>query len=233
MGEEPKIKTKDKIQEIMTNHFCSTPILIFYLDLSNLIVYIQPMIEWNRKYSVGIPKIDREHKRLIAVINKAILSKEQKDGLEELKQVLEEMRTYAQTHFETEENYMIEFDYPEYQYHKDEHLDFISKIDAYDDSLIRADFHISNQAQEYIANEIRDYLSKWLIKHVMNTDKKYVDCFMYNGLTREAENQEKMEQEVNRRHTADRRNKMTRRISIEERRNRVSRRSGKEPREDH
>mgnify|MGYP000324312564 FL=1 len=97
------------------------------------------MIEWNEKYSLGIPKIDKEHKKLIDIINKAILSKEHNDNPEELKGVLNEMREYAQTHFATEELYMIKFNYPEYQYHKEEHLDFAIKVNADENGLINAE----------------------------------------------------------------------------------------------
>jgi hemerythrin len=142
------------------------------------------MIEWNEKYCLGIPKIDEDHKNLIGIINKAVLSKEHNDNPEELKEVLNEMIKYAQTHFATEELYMAKFNYPEYQYHKKEHLDFTTKINAYENGLINADYHI--------ADEILDYLKKWLVNHILETDKKYVDCFRKNGLVGESENQEKM-----------------------------------------
>ena len=108
---------------------------------------------------------------------------------------------------------MIKSNYPEYQYHKEEHLDFVTKISAYENGLINADYHL--------AGEILNYLSKWLINHIMKTDKKYVDCFRKNGLMRETENQEKMMKE-----------QCTNRRSIE-RRSKLPRKSGIDPRKDH
>jgi len=81
------------------------------------------MIEWDDKYSVGISKIDDEHRQFIDIINMAIATKEHKDNPEELREVLYRITKYALNHFSTEENYMIEFNYPEYQYHKEEHHD--------------------------------------------------------------------------------------------------------------
>ena len=69
------------------------------------------MIEWNEIFSLGIPKIDEDHKKLIGIINKAILSKKHNDNPEELKEVLSEMKKYVQTHFAREELYMIKFNY--------------------------------------------------------------------------------------------------------------------------
>ncbi len=132
------------------------------------------MIEWEDKYSVGISMIDEEHKKLIGILNKAIFAKEHNDNPEEIKGVLREMTKYALTHFATEETYMNEFNYPEYQDHKEEHRDFSIETIAYRDKVIKGDYQI--------ANEILEYLKWWLINHIQDTDKKYVDCFKENGL---------------------------------------------------
>lgn len=162
------------------------------------------MIEWNEIFNLGIPRIDEEHKNLIDIINKVILSKEHNDSPEELREALNEMTKYAQTHFATEELYMIKFNYPEYQYHKEQHLDFTTKIKAYESGLINADYHI--------ANEILDYLKQWLVNHILKTDKKYVDCFRKNGLMGETENPERTGQGTERRRS-ERRSGLDRRIN--------------------
>ena len=69
---------------------------------------------------------------------------------------------------------MIKFNYPEYQYHKEEHHDFSIKTIGYLDKVIKGDCQI--------ANELLEYLKRWLINHIQDTDKKYVDCFKENGL---------------------------------------------------
>ena len=132
------------------------------------------MIEWDDKYSVGISKIDDEHRQFIDIINMAIATKEHKDNPEELREVLHRIIKYALNHFSTEENYMIEFNYPEYQYHKEEHHDFSRKVIAYCERV--------NDGDSQISKEILEYLKRWLINHIQVTDKKYVDCFIRNGL---------------------------------------------------
>ena len=132
------------------------------------------MIEWDDKYSVGISKIDDEHRQFIDIINMAIATNERNDDSGELREVLYRITKYALNHFSTEENYMIEFNYPEYQYHKEEHHDFSRKVLAYCKRVADGDSQISN--------EILEYLKRWLINHIQVTDKKYVDCFIRNGL---------------------------------------------------
>lgn len=132
------------------------------------------MIEWDDKYSVGISKIDDEHKQFINIINNAIATNEHNDDPEELKKLLHSITMYAINHFSTEETYMIEFNYPEYQYHKEEHHGFSKKVIEYCDKITDGDSQLSNI--------ILEYLKRWLVNHIQVTDKKYVDCFIRNGL---------------------------------------------------
>jgi hemerythrin len=132
------------------------------------------MIEWDDKYSVGISRIDDEHKQFVDIINKAIATKEHNGNPEELREVLHRITMFAINHFATEENYMIEFNYPEYQYHKEEHHDFSKKAIEYCERVADGDSQISN--------EILEYLKQWLVNHIHVTDQKYIDCFKRNGL---------------------------------------------------
>jgi hemerythrin-like metal-binding protein len=81
---------------------------------------------------------------------------------------------YALSHFSTEEAYMIEFDYPESQHHKEEHHVFTIRTIAYLNRVINGDYQISG--------EILEYLKQWLARHIQVTDKKYIECFRKNGL---------------------------------------------------
>ena len=132
------------------------------------------MLEWENEYSVSIPTIDEEHKKLLGIFNKAIFAKEHNDNPEEIREVLREMTNYALTHFKTEESYMKVFNYPEYQDHKAEHRNFYIETIGYLDKVIKGDCQI--------ANEILEYLKQWIVHHIQVTDKKYIDCFKENGL---------------------------------------------------
>ena len=135
---------------------------------------ILKMIEWEDKYSVGISIIDEEHKTFIDIINRAIVAKQHNNNEEKVKDVLKEMTMYALSHFSTEEAYMIEFDYPEFQHHNEEHHDFTIRAAVYLNRVINGDYQISG--------EILEYLKQWLLNHIQGTDKKYIDCFSKNGL---------------------------------------------------
>ncbi len=139
------------------------------------------MIEWDEKYSVGIPIIDEQHKKLINIINKAVVLIINKatdiahsNNPQEILEVLNQMTEYAKEHFATEEAYMYEFRYLEYVLHKEEHFNFSNKAIAYRNKVMDGDTQI--------ACEILEYLKKWLVEHIQVTDRKYIECFKENGL---------------------------------------------------
>ena len=132
------------------------------------------MIEWNDKYSVGISKIDEEHKKLIGIINKAVVASKHKDNSKEIIEILREMNDYAQAHFVTEENYMLEFGYPDYEQHKKEHQNFIIETIAFLDDAGKDD--------RRLAYEILEHLKIWLVSHMQGVDRGYIKCFKKHGL---------------------------------------------------
>jgi hemerythrin-like metal-binding protein len=132
------------------------------------------MIKWNDKYSVGISVIDEAHKEFIDIINKVIATKGNNGKPEEVREVLYEMVKYALKHYATEESYMEKFNFPEYQLHRSEHLDFTDKAVANINKVINGDYQV--------ANEILEYLKRWFVNHIQKTDRKYIDCFNENGL---------------------------------------------------
>jgi hemerythrin len=132
------------------------------------------MIEWDDNYSVNVSIIDEQHKKLIDIINKAITAKRHNDRPEEISEILYDMTVYAYEHFKIEEAYMKKYEYPEYEFHKNEHTGFYIKTLVYNNREYKGD----NQ----ITDDILEYLQQWLVGHIQITDKKYTDCFNKNGL---------------------------------------------------
>ena len=132
------------------------------------------MIKWNDKYNVGISKIDEEHKKLIGIINKAVVASRHKDNSGEILGILREINDFAQTHFATEETYMLESGYPDYEQHKKEHQDFVIETIAFLDDV--------GKSNSKLAHEILAHLKVWLVSHIQGTDRGYIDCFKKHGL---------------------------------------------------
>ncbi|MHC4270335.1 MAG: bacteriohemerythrin [Planctomycetota bacterium] len=132
------------------------------------------MIKWNDEYSVNISLIDEQHKKLFDLINQANIVEALNNNTKDVLAILDQMTEYALEHFETEEHYMEEFDFPGYQSHRNEHIDFTNTAIDYKNRVVGGDYQI--------INEILEYLKQWLFNHIQVTDKKYIDCFKQNGL---------------------------------------------------
>lgn len=122
-------------------------------------------IQWKESYSVGNETIDSQHKKLIDMINSMIRNKGCNVDSEVVSYVLSEMIEYACSHFKNEETYMEQIAYPELKLHKEEHKQFKFKA---------SNFCLDTMKDKpSIPDEILQFLSKWLINHILHSDMKY------------------------------------------------------------
>ncbi|MGD9224298.1 MAG: bacteriohemerythrin [Desulfobacteraceae bacterium] len=122
-------------------------------------------IEWNQALSVGVADIDEQHQRLFTIINNLIDAKKEEREPKALLNILSELVDYSDYHFRTEDNYMIENNYPLFLSHRKEHLAYINKIG----SLI-TDFENS---RESLSDDLLEFLHHWWRTHIAETDLKY------------------------------------------------------------
>ncbi len=132
------------------------------------------LMEWRESYSVGIPSIDEQHKKLVSLINELAEAMHNKKGKEVLKGIIDEMAKYAVYHFQTEEKYMKEFDFPGYDEHKKEHDSFVEKVKEFQKEY--------EEGKSLLTVEILMFLRDWLIKHILGTDKKYGPFLIEHGV---------------------------------------------------
>ncbi|MBN2773672.1 MAG: hemerythrin family protein [Prolixibacteraceae bacterium] len=130
--------------------------------------------KWTDQLSVGIQEIDNQHKKLVGLLNGLYQAFMNRQHVEVVGKIIDEMAAYAAYHFETEEKYFALFRYAESSAHIQEHLEFKQKVDEF---ILK--FKKNNGALTY---EVMNYLRKWLNNHIMISDKKYTGCFKENGL---------------------------------------------------
>ena len=95
-------------------------------------------------------------------------------GLNAQRKVIEEMVSYAATHFAMEEKLMRKVGFDGMAAHVRAHAAFAGKAG---DLRRRAD-----NDGFILSAEILDFLKDWLIKHIMGVDRLYVDCFTKSGV---------------------------------------------------
>jgi len=85
--------------------------------------------EWSDKtMSVGIESIDKDHKKLLKIINNLILSIMENTQTNDTLPAIEKLIDYSTYHFESEEDNFEKFNYSDAFSHKKEHERFISNF---------------------------------------------------------------------------------------------------------
>jgi hemerythrin-like metal-binding protein len=124
---------------------------------------------WKDEYSLGVEKVDRQHRHLFEIINKLIERSAESSDPKLVSETLTEMLNYAKEHFRDEEEMMQEYGYPEIERHKELHAYFI-----------RTTAELSINAlnnQSMVLQEIIEFLKMWLTLHILKVDMKYKDLF--------------------------------------------------------
>jgi hemerythrin len=127
---------------------------------------------WSTAISVNVKLIDDQHKKLFEILNRALLMKERGADREEMIDVLRELADYSDYHFRTEDNYMLDNNYPLFQNHRREHGQYLRKLGA----LLQA----YEKAEAGLPDEISAFLEQWLLKHVSESDQRYARYFRSN-----------------------------------------------------
>jgi hemerythrin-like metal-binding protein len=122
-------------------------------------------MEWSEKLVTGVKECDDQHKKLVSLINELYDAMKQGKGKEVIDKALDELVKYADYHFTTEETLMSKYGYPELAAHKREHEYFKNKIKEFLDKKAKGEVTLSV--------EVMSFLKDWLLKHLMETDKKY------------------------------------------------------------
>jgi hemerythrin len=131
-------------------------------------------IKWTNRYAVHIEEVDRQHKKLIDLINKLYDAMSVGKGKDVLGAVLTELVDYTTYHFNTEERLFRQSGYPEYETHKKEHDELAEKTRA-----LRREFDKGNKK---LSIDVMLFLSSWLNDHIMEKDKKYAPFLISKGV---------------------------------------------------
>ena len=125
---------------------------------------------WNEHYNIGVPIIDKEHKKLLSILNKLFDfgQKEEKSHFA-CHEAIKYFKDHAIQHFADEETYMASIGYPGLEAHKRIHRDFRQRmLPALEKELEQTD---------YSAASIHHFLgvcAGWLIGHTLIEDHMIV-----------------------------------------------------------
>ena len=123
------------------------------------------MYEFTEDCLIHIDQIDDEHRRLFQMLNEAIsLAAEAADVSSIAKNLLQNLKNYASTHFAHEEAYMESIHDPELLIQRQEHLQFTEKVNSFTLDIS------SPEAARTSLQELLTYLVRWLYRHILSSD---------------------------------------------------------------
>ncbi|PLX99920.1 MAG: hypothetical protein C0624_12870 [Desulfuromonas sp.] len=125
------------------------------------------MVEWDESLSVGIEKIDEQHRNLFGLINRL-------EGLDEAPSaetevIVDALLDYAQIHFQTEEEFFYRYNYLDKEAHEKEHGAFVTRAVEY--------FKQFEQQKNINIPEVHAFLIDWLTNHIKGSDMKFKGMF--------------------------------------------------------
>jgi hemerythrin len=123
-------------------------------------------IHWDSKYEIGHPRIDHEHQVFVDLIRSVSVEADGKGSEERAGRLLSEVKKYAEFHFVSEENIMLDAGYPDYEAHRREHAVLLAELD---DRLHR--FRCGELALEAIV----EFMFNWFALHTTREDRKIAE----------------------------------------------------------
>lgn len=132
------------------------------------------MFEWDNRYSVDIPEIDRQHQKLFALLNELCDAMQDGRGSAAVGKVLDRVVDYTAYHFGYEEKLLREAGYPEDDAHRAEHAKL---TDQAKELAVRL-----QKQQGDVPVATLKFLSDWLGRHILGSDKKYAAFLAEKGI---------------------------------------------------
>ena len=128
-----------------------------------------PIVEWDDAFSVGIEKIDEQHKKFFSIINRVYDTIQVVQNRKEVGSILKDLQEYVMHHFLTEESWMKTYGYPNLDDHKLQHEEATRTVNKL----------ILEYERDYqtVDVDLLKFLSHWLQNHILQSDMKYIPYF--------------------------------------------------------
>lgn len=124
------------------------------------------VLEWTEKMSVGSEALDEDHKRLISMLKELNTALKAGSPAETIRDIMVELAAYTDYHFAAEERVLRMARYEGL----DEHIEAHNK---WRERLSELQTTLEGKADRRSALKLSDFLSDWLIRHILGDDQKF------------------------------------------------------------
>ncbi|AUC62028.1 hemerythrin [Cyanobacterium sp. HL-69] len=121
---------------------------------------------WREEYITGENVIDQQHQYLFKLINQLHNAMMEGHGKEVINNTLARLVEYTIKHFDAEEKFMIDYNYPDYAIHKEKHEMLKNDVITLQKELL--------EHQQFITAKVSRFLTDWLIHHIKGEDLKMI-----------------------------------------------------------
>ena len=130
------------------------------------------LLSWKPENEIGIEEADRQHKKMLDMMNDVHILSAQNYSNQSISQALDVLITYTEVHFDWEEGFFDSYQYPKSQEHKKHHVALIEELRNHQKNIALGD-------QKSIDDEL-SHLNNWLIDHIKNGDRDYANYLSNN-----------------------------------------------------
>lgn len=128
------------------------------------------LYQWDDALSVGNRHIDDDHKHLMDLVAQLHDAMRAGQGKDVVGGILENLINYTHTHFEMEEKFMRDINYPDYEAHRAEHARLVKEVKD-----LQSRFQSGSIT---ITVSVSNFLSDWLRNHILGLDMKLANAIL-------------------------------------------------------
>ena len=127
-------------------------------------------MEWTQDLSVGVDRIDNQHKELFSRINNLLTAIKQHRCKDEIDSTIAFLEDYARTHFSYEEEQMKEAQYDALVEHQKYHATYMANLAEI--KKLAAAPRVKGVSYE-LSVDTNMMVVDWIVDHIMKVDKKF------------------------------------------------------------
>ena len=122
---------------------------------------------WKAEYSLHVPAMDAQHRKLLAIAKNITEAMRSELGQSTVESNLEKLVEYTLTHFQDEEAFMAEINFPGLEEHQQIHKDLTMTAQEYMEKM--------RTKQSFDPKAFQNFITDWLIMHILHEDRKYAE----------------------------------------------------------
>ena len=125
---------------------------------------------WNPDLETGVELIDNQHAEIIKTLNTYFIRQKCNFSQENIYECLKFVQQFVMYHFQCEEAYMVECDYPNYRSHQALHNLIATQVKFFSVKM-------ETEADPEVVQQFDAFLENWIGDHILIEDIDFVQFY--------------------------------------------------------